>query len=95
LFFYRFLLGWHNEKFGSAGESSSKKVHIRVTLIPAHGSFKMAAADADEGHSWLPKQDTGGSDALCLGAPPGLREAIVSAAKRRLSKQKPVEEHLF
>jgi len=95
LFFYRFLLGWHNEKFGSAGESFSKKVHIRVTLIPAHGSFKMAAADADEGHSWLPKQDTGGSDALCLGAPPGLREAIVSAAKRRLSKQKPVEEHLF
>ena len=36
-----------------------------------------------------------GSDALCLGAPPGLREAIVSAAKRRLSKQKPVEEQLW
>jgi hypothetical protein len=54
----------------------------------------MAAAEADEGHSWLPKGDTGGSDALCLGAPPGLREAIVSKAKRRLSKQKPVEEQI-
>jgi len=31
----------------------------------------MAAADADESHSSLPKQNTGGSDALCLGAPPG------------------------
>ena len=32
--------------------------------------FKMAAADAGEVHSRLPRQDTGGSDALCLGAPP-------------------------
>ena len=30
----------------------------------------LAAADADEGHSRPPRQDTGGSDALCLGAPP-------------------------
>ena len=28
------------------------------------------AAEADEGHSRLPRQDSGGSDALCLGAPP-------------------------
>jgi len=32
-------------------------------------SCNMAAADADESPSRLPKQDTGGSDALCLGAP--------------------------
>ena len=31
---------------------------------------KMAAADADEVHNRLPKQSTGGSDALCLRAPP-------------------------
>ena len=30
----------------------------------------MAAADADESHSRLPKQNTGGSDALWLGALP-------------------------
>ena len=34
------------------------------------GSFKMAAADADEAHSRSPKQNTGGSDALCLRPPP-------------------------
>ena len=32
--------------------------------------FKMTAADADEVHTRMPKQDTGGSDALCLRAPP-------------------------
>ena len=31
----------------------------------------LAAADADESLSRLPKQNTGGSDALCLEAPPG------------------------
>jgi hypothetical protein len=31
---------------------------------------KMAAADADEVHNRLAKQSTGGSDALCLRAPP-------------------------
>jgi hypothetical protein len=30
----------------------------------------MAAADADEGPSRLPEQNTGGSDALCLDVPP-------------------------
>ena len=30
----------------------------------------MAAADADEGYSRLSQQNTGGSDAVCLGAPP-------------------------
>ena len=29
----------------------------------------MAVADADEGHSRMPKQNIGGSDALCFGAP--------------------------
>jgi hypothetical protein len=32
--------------------------------------FKMATADADEGYSRLPKQNTGGSDAFCLGDTP-------------------------
>ena len=32
--------------------------------------LKIAAADADERHSIFPEQDTGGSDALCLGAIP-------------------------
>ena len=31
----------------------------------------MAAADADVSHTRLPKQDTCGSGALCLGAPSG------------------------
>jgi hypothetical protein len=33
-------------------------------------SFITAAADADKRHSSLPRQNNGGSDALCLGTPP-------------------------
>ncbi len=35
-------------------------------------SIKTATADADEVHCRLAKQDTGGSDALCLRTPPVL-----------------------
>jgi len=51
------------------GELLDKGAYSRQ-LDSGSWSFKMAAADADEGHSRLPKQDTGGQDALCLGVPP-------------------------
>jgi hypothetical protein len=35
--------------------------------------FKTAPADADKVHTALPKQNTGGSDALCLRTPPVAR----------------------
>jgi hypothetical protein len=34
------------------------------------GSFETVIADAGAAHCRLPKQNTGGSDALCLGPPP-------------------------
>jgi len=37
--------------------------------------FKTATADADEEYSRMPKQNTGGSDALCLETPPCPRVA--------------------
>jgi hypothetical protein len=59
-----------DERAGWDRGSSSTKIHIRVDWNSRLWSWKMAAADAGEKPSRLPEQDTGGSDALCLGATP-------------------------
>ena len=51
------------------GEVLDKAAYSHLLEFCA-GSFKMAAADADDGHFRLPKRNTGGSDAPCLGPLP-------------------------
>ncbi len=43
-------------------------IFVSIGLRPV--VFKKVTADADKVHTSLPKQDTGGSDALCLRNPP-------------------------
>jgi hypothetical protein len=58
--------------------SSSTKLHIRIILHFGSWLRNMAAADADDRHSTLLRQHTGGSVALCLGAPavPGKLQSL-------------------
>jgi len=63
------VLGEDNWKFLGQGEFLDKdalfaSMGFRLIIL------KAAAADAGEGRSRLPQQNTGGSDALCLGALP-------------------------
>ena len=53
------------------GQLPNKDAYSRL-LNSRLCSWRIAAADADERRSRLPKKDTGGSDALCLGANPFL-----------------------
>ncbi len=53
------------------GESLDKAAYSHL-LDCGLCSIKTATADADEVHCRQPKQDTGGSDALCLRTPPVL-----------------------
>jgi len=49
---------------------ASRQRCIFASIILRLMILKIVAADAGEGDSRLPKQNTGGSDALCLAAPP-------------------------
>ena len=64
------LLGWDDERTALARGSSSTKLHIFASIGVTFVILKTVAADADESHSRLLRQNTGGSDALYLGAPP-------------------------
>ena len=44
--------------------------------------LQQAAADADESHARQPEQNTGGSDALCLGALPVQGDLLVMLSKQ-------------
>jgi hypothetical protein len=57
------------KELGERGELLNKDAYSRLSNSRLW-SWRIAAADADEKHSRLAKQDTGGSDALCLGANP-------------------------
>ena len=63
------------KELGGTGGAPRQSAYSRLSKFRL-GSWKIGATDADEKHSSLPKQDTGGSDAFCLRATPVLDRKI-------------------
>ena len=68
--FIRDVFGCHVYELGKTGGGRRQSCMIRSILDVGSSLGNMATADAGDGLSRTPQQDTGGSDALCLGAPP-------------------------
>ena len=71
--------GWSNRHPGQV-EFLDKDAYSHLWNL-ARGPDKAATADADEGHSRLAQQNTGGSDALCLGAPLSQRSRSINGQR--------------
>ena len=67
-------------ELGRTGELLDKDAYSRL-FNTRLWSWRIAVADADEKYSRLPRQDTGGSDALCLGTTPVLAKLTLVLQK--------------